>query len=162
MSSLSPNDDARRTRPRKSAGQMPHYLAWESNEQKGVKRAKKSGVGLNKWAVAEESESLASSNDDSDSIVSVQPRKKSRGTKFGRTSGGTRSVEFQGGLKWQKGRNQVPVQVLRRGRRHRIIGVMTSPPRVMIWHKKQWRGSTPTRICWRRSKRRTRWSGDWI
>ena len=69
MSSLSPNNDARRMSPRKSAGQMPHYLARGSNKQKGVKRAKKLGVGLNKWAAAEESESLASSNDDSDSIT---------------------------------------------------------------------------------------------
>ena len=35
MSSLSPNKDARRTSPRKSAGRMPHYLARETNKQKG-------------------------------------------------------------------------------------------------------------------------------
>jgi len=34
MNSLSPKDDGRRTSPRKSAGQMPHYLARESNEEK--------------------------------------------------------------------------------------------------------------------------------
>ncbi len=83
MSSLSPNDDARRTSPRKSARRMPHYLARESSKQKGVKGAKKSGVGLNKRTAAEESESSSSSNDDSDSIASVQPRKKSRGTAVG-------------------------------------------------------------------------------
>jgi len=87
---------------------------------------------LNKRAAAEESESLLSSDDDSDSITSVQPRKKSRGTTVGRMSGGTRSVRVSRGAKVAKGRSQVPVQVLRRGRRHRIKGVMTSPPRVMI------------------------------
>ena len=36
MSSNSPNDDARRTSPRKSAGRMPpHYLARETNERTG-------------------------------------------------------------------------------------------------------------------------------
>jgi hypothetical protein len=74
MSSLSPNDDARRTSPRKSAGQMPHSR--ESNKEKGGKGVKKSGGGVNKWAVAEKSE-LSSS---SDSVGSIQPRKKSRGT----------------------------------------------------------------------------------
>ncbi len=62
---------------------MPHYLARESNKQKGVKRAKKLGVDLNKRAAVDKSESLASSNDDSDSITSVQPRKKLRGTTIG-------------------------------------------------------------------------------
>ena len=71
---------------------MPHYLAGESNEQKGVKGAKKSGGGLNKRAAAKESELSSSSDDDSDSVASVQPRKKSRGTTDGRMSGGTRSV----------------------------------------------------------------------
>ena len=83
MSSLSPNDDARRTSSRKSAVRMPHYMARESNEKKGVKGTKKSGVGLNKRAAAEEGQSSSSSNDDSDSIASVQPRKKSRGTTDG-------------------------------------------------------------------------------
>ena len=46
MSSLSLNEDARRTSPRKSAGKMPHYLARESNEQKGGEGAKKSGGGV--------------------------------------------------------------------------------------------------------------------
>ena len=104
MSSLSPNNNARRTSPRISAGQMPHYLARESNEQKGVKQAKKLGVGLNKWAAAEESESLSSSDDDSDSIASVQPRKKLRGTTVGRMSGGTRSVGVSRGAKVAKGK----------------------------------------------------------
>jgi hypothetical protein len=83
MSSLSPNNDARRTSPRKSAGRIPHYLAEESNDQKGVKGAKKSGGGLNKWAAAKESELSSVSDDDSDSVASVQPRKKSRGTTDG-------------------------------------------------------------------------------
>jgi hypothetical protein len=46
MSSLSPNEDARRTSPRKLAGQMPHYLARESNKQKGGKGGNKSGDGV--------------------------------------------------------------------------------------------------------------------
>ena len=50
MSSLSPNDNARRTSPRKSAGQMPHYLARESNERKGGEGVKKSGGGVQKRA----------------------------------------------------------------------------------------------------------------
>jgi hypothetical protein len=104
MSSLSPNNNARRTSPRKSAGQMPHYLARESNEQKGVKQAKKLGVGLNKRAAAEESESLSSSDDDNNSIASVQPRKKLRGTTVGRMSGGTRSVGVSRGAKVAKGK----------------------------------------------------------
>ena len=75
MNSLSPKDDGRRTSPRKSAGRMPHYLARESNEEKVGKGVKKSGGGVSKRAVAEESE-LSSS---SDSVRSIQPRKKSRG-----------------------------------------------------------------------------------
>ena len=73
MNSLSPKDDGRRTSPRKSAGRMPHYLARESNEEKVGKGVKKSGGGVSKRAVAEESE-LSSS---SDSVRSIQPRKKS-------------------------------------------------------------------------------------
>ena len=46
MSSLSPNEDARRMSPRKSAGQMPHYPARESNKQKEGKGGKKSGGGV--------------------------------------------------------------------------------------------------------------------
>ena len=46
MSSLSPNEDARRMSPRKSARQRPHYLARESNEQKGGKGGKKLGGGV--------------------------------------------------------------------------------------------------------------------
>ena len=76
MKSGSPNDDARSSSPRKSAGRMPHYLARESNEEKVGKGVKKSGGGVSKRAVAEESE-LSSS---SDSVRSIQPRKKSRGT----------------------------------------------------------------------------------
>ena len=77
MSSKSPNDDARRTSLRKSAGGMPpHYLARETNERKGVKGAKKLGVGLKKRTAAmKQSESPSLYHDDSDSVTSVQPRK---------------------------------------------------------------------------------------
>ena len=76
MNSLNPKDDERRTSPRKSAGRMPHYLARESNKEKGGIGVKKLGGGANKWAVTEES-GLSSS---SDSVESIQPRKKSWGT----------------------------------------------------------------------------------
>jgi hypothetical protein len=106
MSSNSPNDDARRTSPRKSAGQMqPQYLARETNEQKGGKGAKKLGVGLKKRTAAmKQSESPSSYDDDSDSLPSVQPRKKSRGTTVGRMSGGTRSHGVSRGAKVAKGK----------------------------------------------------------
>jgi len=90
MSSLSPNEDARRTSPRKSAKQMPHYLARESDEQKRGKGGKKSGGGVKKQG--KESNSL--SGDDSD--ASVKPRKKSRGATGGRQSGEPSHSEFQG------------------------------------------------------------------
>ncbi len=61
MSSLSPNNDKKRKSPRKSAGQMPHYLAREYNEHKGGKGGKKSGGGGKKRAKEIES----SSDDDS-------------------------------------------------------------------------------------------------
>jgi len=78
MSSLSPNEDARRTSPRKSVGKMLHCLARESNKQKGGK------------------ESDSSSDDDSD--TSVKPRrKKSRGAAGGRKSEGTKSIEVSRG-----------------------------------------------------------------
>ena len=48
MSSLSPNKDARRMSPRKSAVRMPHYFARETNEQKGGEGVKKSGGGVKK------------------------------------------------------------------------------------------------------------------
>ena len=86
MSSLSPNEDARRTSPRKSAGKMPHYLARESNEQKEGKGGNKSGGGVKKQG----KESNSSSNDDSD--TSVKPRKKSGGAAGGQKSGGTKSI----------------------------------------------------------------------
>ena len=100
MNSESPNNDARRTSPRKSAGRMPNYLARESNKEKGGKGVKKSGGGVNKRAVAEESE-LSSS---SDSAGSIQPRKKSRGTTVGRMSGGTRTVRVSRAEKVAKGK----------------------------------------------------------
>ena len=97
MSSLSPNEDTRRTSPRKSAKQMPHYFARESDEQKRGKGGKKSGGGVKKQA--KESNSLP--GDDSD--TSVKPRKKSRGATGGRQSGGTKSFGVsRGGQKWRK------------------------------------------------------------
>jgi len=106
MSSNSPNDDARRTSPRKSAGRMPpHELARETTEQKGGKGAKKLGVGLKKrTAAAKQSESSSLNDDDGDSDTSVQPRKKSRGTTVGRMSGGTRSLRVSRGAKVAKGK----------------------------------------------------------
>ena len=106
MSSNSPNDDARRTSPRKSAGRMPpHYLARETNERTGGGGAKKLGVGLKKRTAAmKQSESPSSYDDDSDSLPSVQPRKKSRGTTVGRMSGGTRSHGVSRGAKVAKGK----------------------------------------------------------
>ena len=105
MSSNSPNDDARRTSPRKSAGQMqPQYLARETKEKKGCVGAKKLGVGLKKRPAAmKQSESPSSYDDDSDSLPSVQPRKKSRGTTVGRMSGGTRTHGVSRGAKVAKG-----------------------------------------------------------
>jgi len=66
----------------------PHYLARETNERTGGGGAKKLGVGLKKRTAAmKQSESPSSYDDDSDSLPSVQPRKKSRGTTVGRMSG---------------------------------------------------------------------------
>ena len=45
-----------------------------------MKGAKKLGVGLNKWMAAMKQSESSSYDDDSDSVTSVQPRKKSRGT----------------------------------------------------------------------------------
>jgi hypothetical protein len=106
MSSKSPNDDARRTSPRKSAGQMPpHYLARETNQRKGEKGVKKLGVGLKKRTAAMKQSELSSSyDDDSDSVTSVQPRKKSRGTTVGRMSGGTKSHGVSREAKVAKGK----------------------------------------------------------
>ena len=96
MSSLSPNEDARRTSPRKSVGKMLHCLARESNKQKGGKGGKKSGGGVKKQG----KESDLSSDDDSD--MSVKPsRKKSRGAAGGQKSEGTKSIKVsRGGTKW--------------------------------------------------------------
>ena len=104
MSSLSPNDDARRTSPRKSAGRMPHYLARELNEQKGGEGVKKLGGGVKKRAAIKSDSSLFLSNDDSNSATSVQPRKKSKRTTGGRMSGGTRSVGDSRGAKVARGK----------------------------------------------------------
>ena len=41
MSSNSPNEDTSRTSPRKSAIQMPHYLARDYNKHKGGEGGKK-------------------------------------------------------------------------------------------------------------------------
>ncbi len=92
MNSESSNDDAKRTSPRKSAGRMPHYLARESNEEKGGKGVKKLGGGVNKRAVAEERE-LSSS---SDSVRSIQPRKKSLARESNKEKGG-KGVKKSGG-----------------------------------------------------------------
>ncbi len=92
MSSMSPNDNARRTSPRKSAGQMPHYLARETINYKGGGGGgeKKSGGGVKKRA-AKESDS--SSDDDSDSDTSgAKPRKKTRVATGGQKSSGTLSI----------------------------------------------------------------------
>jgi hypothetical protein len=86
MSSLSPNEDARRMSPRKSVGQMPHYLGREDNEHKGGKGAKKSGGGVKKRA----KECNSSLDDDSD--TSVKPRKKSRGATGAQKSGGDKPI----------------------------------------------------------------------
>ena len=96
MSSLSPNENARRTSPRKSAGKMPHYLARESNKQKGGKGGKKSGGGVKKQG----KESDSSSNDDSN--TSVKSRKKSGGAAGGQKSGGTKSIGVSRGSKVAK------------------------------------------------------------
>ena len=84
MSSITPNDDARKTSPRKSAGRMPHYLARESNEEKGGKVVNKSGGGVKKRAAKESESSSSSSDDDSDSVASVHQ---------GRSRGGLQVVE---------------------------------------------------------------------
>jgi len=93
MNSLSPNDDGRRTSPRKSACRMPHYLSRESNKEKVGKGVKKPGRGVNEWAVAEESEMSLSS----DSVRSIQPRKKSRGTTV-KEKGGKGVKKLGGGV----------------------------------------------------------------
>jgi len=89
MSSLSPNEDGRRRSPRKSASQMPHYLAREYNEHKEGKGGKKWGGGVKKWA--KESEALS----DDDSNTSIKPTKKSRGLQVVKKVGGqvNRSIE---------------------------------------------------------------------
>jgi hypothetical protein len=74
---------------------MQKYLARESNEQKGVKGAKKSGGGVNNRAAAKESELSSLSDDDSNSVASVQPRKKSRGSTVGQMSGGTTTTSVR-------------------------------------------------------------------
>ncbi len=86
MSSLSPNEDARRRSPRKSAGQMPHYLGREDNEHKWGKGVKKLGGGVK--IRAKESGSLS----DNDSNTSVKPRKKSRGSTGAQKSGGDKPI----------------------------------------------------------------------
>ena len=90
MSTLSPNDNARRKSPRKSAGQMPHYLARETIKQKGGGGEKKSGGGVKKRV---EKESDSSLDDDSDSDASgAKPRKKTRVATGGQKSDVTKSI----------------------------------------------------------------------
>jgi hypothetical protein len=93
----SSSDSVRSIQPRKKSRGI-------TVEEKGVKGAKKLGVGLNKrMAAMKQSESSSSYDDDSDSVTSVQPRKKSRGTTVGRMSGGTRSHGVSRGAKVAKG-----------------------------------------------------------
>ena len=93
MSSLSPNDNARRTSPRKSARQMPHYLVRETIEQNGGEGEKKSGGGVKKRATKE---SDSSSDDDSDSDTSgAKPRKKTRVATGGQKMVERSQLEFQ-------------------------------------------------------------------
>jgi hypothetical protein len=83
----------------------PHYLARETKERKGGVGAKKLGVGLKKRPAAmKQSESPSLYDDDSDSVTSVQPRKKSRGTTVGQMSGGTKSHGVSRGAKVAKGK----------------------------------------------------------
>jgi hypothetical protein len=115
MSSLSPTKDARKTSPRKSAGQMPHYLARESIKQKGGVGEKKSGGGMKKRA-AKESDS--SSDDDSDSDTSsAKPRKKTRVATGGRKSGGTKSIGVSRGPKAKKVRKSGKGRVSAKGKK---------------------------------------------
>jgi hypothetical protein len=143
MNSLSTKDDGRRTSPRKSAGQMPHYLARESNEEKVGKGVKKLGRGVNKRAVEEESELSSSSV----SVRSIQPRKKLRritveekGVKGAKKLG----VGLNKRMAAMKQSESSSYDDLQRGRRHRSMRVMTSPPQVMILilHTIQGREST--------------------
>jgi hypothetical protein len=94
--------DDRRVSPRKSAGQMPHYSARESMEQKGGGGEKESRGGVKKRA-AKESDS--SSDDDSHSIMSgAKPRKKTRVATGGQKSGGKKSIEDSRQSKAKKAR----------------------------------------------------------
>jgi hypothetical protein len=98
MSSLSPSKDSRRKSPRKTAGEMPQYLAREYKEHKRSQGGKKLGCDGKKWAretgvkvgLTEKPliflSSLSSSDDDSYTSVKV-PMKKSRGKKSRPTSG---------------------------------------------------------------------------
>jgi HEPN domain-containing protein len=99
--------------PRKSAGQMPHYLTREYNKHKssillcsaeretfvkgiGGKEGKKLGGGVKK----RKKESDSSLEDDSSTIV--KPRKKSRGATGGQKSGGGKSIGVLRGVKGVK------------------------------------------------------------
>ena len=84
MSSLSPNDDARRMSPRKLVGQMPHYLAREYIEQKRGKGGKKSGGGGKKWG--KESDSLSDNE-----MIAIRVLNQ------GKSQGGLQVVEIVGG-----------------------------------------------------------------
>jgi len=83
-----------------------------------------------------------------------------RGIKVGQMSGGTRTVRVSTAVKVAKEKKSKKGASAVKGKKTPEYGVMTSPPqvmiRVMIRHKKQQRGITPSRIYWRRSKRRTR------
>ena len=70
-------EDGSRKSPRKTAGNKPHYLAEEYNEDKGGEGGKKMGGGRKKRA----KESNSSSEDNSDG--NVRQTKKSRASEGG-------------------------------------------------------------------------------
>ncbi len=103
MSSLSPSKDTRRKSQRKTAGEMPQYLAREYEENKRGQGGKKSGgdgkkrgretggkEGSKEKSLVFPS-SLSLSNDDSYTNVIV-PMKNSRGENSRPTSGGGKSI----------------------------------------------------------------------
>ncbi len=102
-SSLSPSKDKRRKSPRKTAGEMPQYLAREYEENKrgqggkksggdGKKRARETGgkVGSKEKPLVFSSSSFSSDDDSYTSVI--VPMKKSRGEKSRPTSRGGESI----------------------------------------------------------------------
>jgi hypothetical protein len=134
MSSLRPSKDARRKSPRKTAGEMPQYLAREYEENKRGQGGKKSG-GDGKMQARETGgkvgskekplvflSSSSSSNYDSYTSVIV-PMKKSRGEKSRPTSGGGKSIRVS---RVAKGAKVNKVKGGQRGRIHWMMTVTTS------------------------------------